>query len=135
MIETHYVGLLVSATLIINGVFLVLFPDNKSNAKYLGMALLLFAGFMAGALLEEPVQVGTPANASDIAPFQELRIVKRIDRSLSVVKSVDGKDERIVEGIPEHVLEGDVFIVKRDGTVIVSKRTIPSVTDGVDGQE
>lgn len=134
MLETYYVGLIVSAIFIINGAFMVFIPGITTKIKIIGMALVLLAGFVAGALLE-PNKVGIPANTNVIAPFQELRIVKRIDRSLSVVKLVDGNDERIIKGIPEYVLKGEVFMVKEDGTIIVLKSTTPPVTDGVDGQE
>lgn len=129
MLETYYVGLIVSAILILNGVFMILISGITTKIKIIGMALVLLAGFVAGALLE-PNKAGIPVNTNSIASFKELRIVKRIDRSLSVVKLVDGSDERIVRGIPEHVLKGEVFMVREDGTVIILKNTTLPIDDG-----
>lgn len=129
MLETYYAGLLFSMILILSGVSLVFFLDKEPSAKLFGMALVLLAGLVAGALLE-PNKAGIPVSTNSIDPFHELRIVKRINSSLSVVKSVDGNDERIVKGIPDYVLKGEVFMVREDGTVIVLKNTTPPVDDG-----
>ena len=59
-----------------------------------------------------------------IKPLYEVQLEKRIDQSLSLVKTIDNirkDDKRVVKDIPIEVREGDVFMIKRDGSVVIIK--------------
>ncbi len=129
MIENHYILLIVSLSLTCSGMSLIFPAYCNATARFFGMVAILTAGIIVGVVAGSR-HIGVPANIDSIARFQELQIIKRLDRSLSIVKSIEDNDERIVKDVPEHVLMGEVFMVNADGTVIVLKKTAPPVNDG-----
>lgn len=95
---------------------------NKTDSfisVVLGMMAILIGGVVTTLLLNSFVVNGKPIKISGLKPFIELRLEKRFDSSLSLVKENNGNDWRIVENIPAEVHKGDIFMIKSDGKSVV----------------
>lgn len=112
--------------------------DKKHSALFWGILSISLANLLGGTLLMV-TDKGIPLKASEIKPFYEIQLEKRINQSLSLVKTANGNDgdddRRVVKDIPIRVREGDVFMIKKDGSVVILKTPLsPSpIGDGIGG--
>lgn len=99
-----------------------------------GVIMISLGSFLGGSLFMISMR-GIPLKISWIRLSHEIQLEKRIDQSLSLVKMVGGNDKRVVKGIPIEIREGDVFMIKKDGSIVVLK-TLPNsspIGDGIGG--
>lgn len=68
------------------------------------------------------VFIGIPVEFVTLLPHQELILFRRIDPNLSLVKTARGDEIRLVRGIPFHLAEGETFIPRCNGTVVIVKQ-------------
>ncbi|OGD39092.1 hypothetical protein A2907_01210 [Candidatus Azambacteria bacterium RIFCSPLOWO2_01_FULL_37_9] len=123
MINFPYFNIHFSIILLGTGIF-YLISDRGSSGKFFGGIFILSGSFLFGYLFLLNNYYGAPIEMARIKPLYEVQLEKRIDQSLSLVKTIDNirkDDKRVVKDIPIEVREGDVFMIKRDGSVVIIK--------------
>lgn len=112
------IGLFLGAIMVLNS------TKDEFGAVLLGATgtiLIAFCVFLQGVGTLMNTKFGVPIKVGDIKHFHELRLEKRLNPSLSLVRENHGDDRRVVKDIPAHVREGDVFMTKEDGSVVIIK--------------
>lgn len=119
MIDSPYYAILAAAGCYIIGLLLT-FLNGSNIEKVWGVIILSLGNLLIGALLMLGTK-GIPVKMNDINRLFKIQLEKKIDQSLSLVKTANGDDRRVVKDIPAEVREGDVFMIMRDGSVVILK--------------